>query len=331
MFCPYSHKDEIAVFNLPASCFSVFLPFFNPADGFQVLRFLWVFVGKSLQIVSKLFLKRTVKYFGFDSQNWVRDGEMIMERKTLVLLLACLLMLLSIVLVAGGGFFMESSREGELFTVTVGGEGLILSDGTVLKLEAGSEADSGSSDMPVDTWAIRKFYFKIPDGERFDRALARVMVLQGFSSTGSPVYVGAFRFGGISPEDAEPGVNYVGWLEVDGERFDFIYNVTIESTETVPISGTVPVGWSVPHGNWDMIERISIYLSWQPAAQLIGISIIDNTVTPRSGYGYAFRGGSASASFTPPYDYRHRHSIVIMNLGSSAISYRGTIWVTHRS
>lgn len=248
------------------------------------------------------------------------EGKMVTGRRILVLLLVVFSVLLSLVLmVVGDNFSAEPSPVEESFTLRVEENKVVLSDGSVLMINYSPDTLPGVS--------AKMGYLKILDVEGFNRAWERVKVLEGYSSTGRPVYTGAFRFGGISP-DVEPGINYVGWFEVDGERFEFVYNVTVLSTETIPISGTVPAGWGAPHGSWDMIERVSVYLSWQPANQAIGISLVDDTL--RKGPYQMVRGGSASVSFTPPYDYHHFHHILIMNFGPSAVSYRGTIWVTHR-
>ncbi|MEM2941115.1 MAG: hypothetical protein QW304_06170 [Thermoproteota archaeon] len=240
-------------------------------------------------------------------------------RRTLLLLVSGLILFSIILVAAGSDFSMAPFQTGENFTLRVEEGNVVLSDGSMLMINYSPDTLPGVS--------AKIIYLKILDGEGYMKALERVMVLDGYSSTGRPVYKGALRFGGISP-DVEPGINYVGWFEVDGERFEFVYNVTVLSTETIPISGTVPAGWGSPHGSWDMIERVSVYISWQPANQAIGISLVDNTL--RKGPFQLVNGGSASVSFTPPYDYRHFHHILIMNFGPSTVSYRGTIWVTHR-
>lgn len=248
----------------------------------------------------------------------MKEGELDWRR--MLVLLFSVLILFSIILVAAGSdFFMEPSQAEEELTLQVEEGKVVLSDGSMVMIDYSPDT--------LPTVSAKIIFFKILDGDRYMKALERVMVLDGYSSTGRPVYKGALRFGGISA-DVEPGINYVGWFEVDGERFDVVYNVTVLSTETIPISGTIPVGWGVPHGTWDMIERVSLYLSWQPANQLVGISLVDNVY--RSGPCEVFGRGYASVSFTPPYDYRHFHHILIMNFGLSTISYRGTIWVTHR-
>lgn len=175
------------------------------------------------------------------------------------------------------------------------------------------------------TRTTTKIYsWKILDSEGYNRALERARVQEGISSLNRPVYMVTGRFLGFSPDD-EPGTNYTGWLEAGGEWFEFKYNVTIQVTETIPISGAMSAGQYVNHGNWDRIIRIAVYLSWQPTTQGVIIGIMDNNVN--QGYGQQVTGGSASMSFTPPYDPNHFHSIVIANPGPDSVSYSSTIWV----
>ena len=117
----------------------------------------------------------------------------------------------------------------------------------------------------------------------------------------------------------EKGIHH-GYIEIKGVKIGIVYEVN--TIVHIEISGTLSPG---TYDAYDPVTLVSayVYVEWSPEDQPILIGVIDANVG--KGYGYEFTGGAATVTLSPPYDSLHNHYIVIGNLGTETIHYKGFI------
>ncbi len=195
--------------------------------------------------------------------------------------------------------------------ISHGGVEFTAKSGKVITLPTGEEL-ALREEKRVEGKRVTGIRFKVLD-EKFG-PLLRKAPREGHK-------IGPIKF---SFPSLERGV-HEGFFEFEGEKFKVLYEV-FDVIVGIEISGVLA---PKTYDAYDPLPLYSayVYIEWNPGGQPILVGVLNSNTG--EGYGYICTGGYAGVTLTYANNYSHPHYVIIGNLGTETIAYKGYIdwWV----